>query len=248
MKEKRTNEVIDKKLNPETCCILGCENPVTIRNFRSLNAHVGYWKIKNDLQNHYDEDPENSFLKICVDHYNLDLKQFPRAKRKKKYKRKKVAQMQQTVKENNQKKPKKMINIPRKVIDDKFYSILYNLLNEPCLKYPFERSITPTTIYTKLQKEVLYLENNKERYSNFEKKVFNFIDRYEVTLQINKYSLKRVLKPYMFMNTFPLKRNQVQFITHATTENIFWKQDQVLFKDAIIDVKMYFFRAKTIPT
>ena len=132
MKEKKTNEVQTNVDKLEKCCISGCENKSTIRNFRSLNAQVGHWKIKNELQSIYDEDAENSLLKICVEHYNADLKQFPRAKRKKKYKRKKVeSKMQQNEVEKKPLKLKKMKKKLNKYEKESFYSLIYNFQNEP---------------------------------------------------------------------------------------------------------------------
>ena len=62
---------------------------------------------------------------------------------------------------------------------------------------------------------------------------------------MNKYSLKKVLKPLLTMNSIPLQRNQVQFMTHAKQDTINWNYETVDFKDITINVQMYFFRTKS---
>lgn len=67
-KEENLKYAIAKYEKEETCCILGCKSEKSIRNFKSLK---GVWKVK-----------ENTHRKICVFHYNHDLKIHPRRKRK----------------------------------------------------------------------------------------------------------------------------------------------------------------------
>jgi hypothetical protein len=127
----RSGKKLEKKdeLGLELCCIIHCSNQMTIRNFRSLNAPAGFWKLKNESIPHFEHDPENTHLKICVEHYNEDLKLFPRSKRKRKYKTKK------TMEKQNEKKPikkqKKTQNQMKLTQGESLYTIKFNLSNEP---------------------------------------------------------------------------------------------------------------------
>jgi hypothetical protein len=132
----RSSKELNKNNAPglDLCCITHCSNPMTIRNFRSLNAPQGFWKLKTESIPHHELDPENTYLKICVEHYNEDLKLFPRSKRKRKYKTKKTIEKQNEKKTPIKKQKKTQPQVKLK-FEESVYTIKFNLSNEPWLVF-----------------------------------------------------------------------------------------------------------------
>lgn len=239
-----------------TCCIKNCNKKVSIRNFSSLlGSKNGYWEIKDEYKNLQTEDATHK-MKICVDHYNKDLKLFPRnplkhlKKNVKGKQLKKTEKIKETIPLQQPSKCTKQAStsIPFHFLDN--VSITFNLSNEPCMKYNLSLvQDAHSDIFTskRLEVQVIFLENAYERFElarygsiivSFKKKKYN----------VCTYRFSRVNCPMqMDYMTIPLPEHEVKILAQDILwYDIQWGTSSITVKGKEYPIEKMYFKNRTV--
>jgi len=138
--------------NQTVCGIANCMKKASIRNYESLIGKDSFWQLKPQ----YSSMDDNSKVKICIDHYNEDLKLFRRPPGKKRGPPPKT-----TTKQQPQKTVRKEIVVDKSIVEPVF---IFSLANDPW--YKFSTSLFPPELLRRqlLEGEAIFLESNTERF------------------------------------------------------------------------------------